>query len=43
MTILTIFSVLWIAWKLGKEDGKWGLLIFLGILFLIALISTAFK
>lgn len=43
MTILTILSVLWIAWSLGKEDGKWGLLIFLGVMFLIALITTAFK
>ena len=43
MIILTILSVLWIAWSLGKEDGKWGLLIFLGILFLVGFIATAFK
>ena len=41
--IIFIFSVLWIAWSLGKEDGKWGLMIFIGILFLIGMIGAAFK
>ena len=43
MIALTIICVLWIAWKLGKEDGKWGLLIVLGVLVLIGLIAAAVK
>ena len=43
MIALTIICMLWIAWKLGKEDGKWGFLIGLDFLVLIGLISVALK
>ena len=43
MYVLAVISLIWIAWKLGKEDGKWGLFIVLVIVFLIAVIATALK
>ena len=43
MYVLALISLIWIAYKLGKEDGKWGLLIVLGILFFIAFIGVLFK
>ncbi len=43
MYVLALICLIWIAYKLGKEDGKWGLLIVIAILFLIALTSTLFK
>lgn len=43
MYILALVSLIWIAFKLGKEDGKWGLFIVITILFLTALIMTALK
>ncbi len=33
-------GVLWLAYRLGKEDGKWGCFTFLIIIILIALIGT---
>ena len=43
MYVLALISLIWIAYKLGKEDGKWVLLIVLGILFFIAFIGVLFK
>ena len=43
MYALALICLIWIAYKLGKEDGKWGLLIVIGIFFLIALFGTLFK
>ena len=43
MTFLVIVSLIYIAVMLGKEDGKWGLLIVLGILVLIGMIAAAVK
>jgi hypothetical protein len=40
---LALIALLWIAYKLGKEDGKWGLLIFIGIVFLIGLVMATLK
>lgn len=43
MIVLTIFSILYIAYHLGKDDGKWGLLIIIAVIFGIALLITIFK
>ena len=43
MYVLALVSLVWIAFKLGKEDGKWGLLAVLAILFIVALIITLVK
>ena len=38
-----VLALVWIAFKLGKEDGKWGLFVVLAILFLIAFIIGIVK
>jgi len=43
MYVLALISLIWIAYKLGKEDGKWGLFVVLAILFLIAFIIGIVK
>ena len=43
MYVLALVSLVWIAFNLGKEDGKWGLFAVLAILFLLAAIITAIK
>lgn len=43
MYVLALVSLVWIAFKLGKEDGKWGLFVVLTILFLIAFIIGIVK
>lgn len=43
MIFLTIVFVLWTAWKLGKEEGKWGLLIGIGMVVLVGLFAAAVK
>ena len=43
MIFLTIVFVLWAAWKLGKEEGKWGLLIGIGMVVLVGLFAAAVK
>ncbi len=43
MYVLALISLIWIAYKLGKEDGKWGLFIVIATLFLVAFILTIFK
>ena len=43
MYVLALVSLIWIAFKLGKEDGKWGLFAVLAILFIIALVITIVK
>lgn len=40
---LTFLEVLWLAYRLGKEDGKWGCFTFLVIIILIGVIGTAIK
>lgn len=36
-------GVLWLAYRLGKEDGKWGCFTFLIIIILIGVIGAAIK
>lgn len=43
MYVLALASLVWIAFKLGKEDGKWGLFVALAILFIIAFIIGVVK
>ena len=43
MAFLAIISLIYIAVMLGKEDGKWGLLIVLGILVLVSVIVAVVK
>lgn len=43
MIFLTIVFVLWTAWKLGKEEGNWGLLIGIGMVVLVGLFAAAVK
>ena len=43
MYVLALISLIWIAYKLGKEDGKWGLFAVLAVLFVIAFIMTLFN
>ncbi len=38
--VLGIISLFYIAYKLGKEDGKWGLMFFLLTLFIIGAIGA---
>ncbi len=40
---LALIALLWIAYKLGKEDGKWGLLIVIGIVFLVGFVVSLAK
>ena len=40
---LALISLIWIAYKLGKEDGRWGLFAVLVSLFLIALVAVLFR
>ena len=40
---LALIALLWIAYKLGKEDGKWGLLIVIGIVFLVGFVVLLAK
>jgi len=40
---LALIALVWIAYKLGKEDGKWGLLIVIGIVFLIGFLMALVK
>ena len=40
---LALIAIVWIAYKLGKEDGKWGLLIVIGIVFLIGFLMALVK
>ena len=41
--LLALIALLWIAYKLGKEDGKWGLLIVIGIVFLVGFVVSLAK
>ena len=41
--ILALIALLWIAYKLGKEDGKWGLLIVICIVFLVGFVVSLAK
>ncbi len=41
--IVALIALLWIAYKLGKEDGKWGLLIVIGIVFLVGFVVSLAK
>ena len=43
MYVLALISLIWIAYKLGKEDGKWGLFAVLAVLFFSAFIMTLFN
>ena len=43
MMFLAVISLIYIAIMLGKEDGKWGLLIALGIFAVIGMIADAVK
>lgn len=36
-------GVLWLAYRIGKEDGKWGCFTILVIIILIAVIDAAVK
>jgi len=38
MYVLAVISLIWIAYRLAKDDGKWWLVIILGIVFLCGLI-----
>ena len=40
---LALIALLWIAYKLGKEDGKWSLLIVIGIVFLVGFVVSLAK
>ena len=40
---LALIALLWIAYNLGKEDGKWGLLIVIGIVFLVGFVVSLAK
>lgn len=39
MYILALISLIWIAYRLGKDDGRWGLLIVTAVIFLIGIVS----
>ena len=38
-----LVALVWIAYKLGKEDGKWGLLIVIGIVILVGSVVSQAK
>ena len=40
---LALVVLIWIAYKLGKEDGKWGLLIIIGTVCLIGAVIAMLK
>lgn len=41
--LLALIALVWIAYKIGKEDGKWGLLIIIGIVFLMGFLMALTK
>ena len=43
MMFIALIALIYIAYKLGKEDGKWGLLIVIGIVFIIGFIAAMAK
>ncbi len=43
MYFLALISLIWIAYRLGKDEGKWGLLIAIAAIFLIGIVATIFR
>lgn len=41
--MLTFLCLLWLAYQLGKNDGKWGCFIIIILFIVIAMISSLFK
>lgn len=42
MIVLTVLSIIWIAYELGREDGNWGPMIALGLLVFVVWIISLF-